>query len=176
MRSILFLAFLIAQHSFSQQISSFTGSIIKSTDAQKFLDHHNKVRAEVGVDKLAWNTKLAAYAQSWAQHLADSKRCKLIHSTCIDNAGNFLGENLFWGSDANFFSALDASKSWYEEKKDYHYEPFGDSKQNGVGHYIQMVWKNTKEVGVGIAHCKDGGIIIVASYSPAGNYVGEMPY
>jgi hypothetical protein len=39
-----------------------------------------------------------------------------------------------------------------------------------------MVWKNTKEVGVGIGYCKNGGIIIVASYFPAGNYIGQYPY
>jgi hypothetical protein len=39
-----------------------------------------------------------------------------------------------------------------------------------------MVWKSTKEVGVGVAYCKNGGIIVSASYFPAGNIVGETPY
>ena len=176
MKSLLSFFLLLSQCALAQQIPAIIGSSIKPNDAQKILDHHNKVRMEVGVQKLTWNPKLASYAQSWAQYLADSKRCKLIHSKGIDKEGNIVGENLFWGSDANSFTVMDASVSWYEEKNMYHYERIGDSKQNGVGHYTQMVWKNTKELGVGIAICKDGGIVIVANYYPAGNYIGEYPY
>jgi hypothetical protein len=39
-----------------------------------------------------------------------------------------------------------------------------------------MVWKTTREVGVGVAYCQSGGIIIVASYYPTGNMMGEYPY
>jgi pathogenesis-related protein 1 len=39
-----------------------------------------------------------------------------------------------------------------------------------------MVWKETTHVGMGIAICKNGGMIIVANYNPAGNYIGEKPY
>ena len=107
----LFLSILVCtQFAWGQEIKQPTGSIITPADAQIFLDHHNKVRAAVKVDKLTWSPKLANYAQK------------------------------------------------------------------GVGHYTQMVWNNTKEVGVGIGYCKTGGIIIVASYFPAGNYVGQYPY
>jgi pathogenesis-related protein 1 len=176
MKSFLCLLLLISHYSWSQSASEFTGSIIKPTDAQKFLDHHNKVRAAVKVDKLTWSPRLAKYAQQWAQHLAEGKRCKMIHSDCIDEYGNIFGENLFWGSDASAFNSLDASKSWYEEKLNYSYELLGDSRQKDVGHYTQMIWRNTREVGVGIGYCKSGGIIIVASYFPAGNHDGEYPY
>ncbi|MEI6088085.1 MAG: CAP domain-containing protein [Bacteroidota bacterium] len=44
------------------------------------------------------------------------------------------------------------------------------------GHYTQMVWKNTKEVGVGVSTCPNGAIIIVANYFPAGNYMRQFPY
>jgi hypothetical protein len=39
-----------------------------------------------------------------------------------------------------------------------------------------MVWKNSKEMGLGIATCPTGEVIIVANYNPAGNYVGQYPY
>ena len=176
MKHLLLFTLLFTQIAWGQQIQAPTGSVITPIDAQKFLDHHNKVRAAVKVDKLTWNPRLAKYAQQWAEHLADDKRCKMIHSNCRDEYGNIFGENLFWGSDATAFNSLDASKSWYEEKSNYSYERFGDSNQKEIGHYTQMVWKNTKEVGVGIGYCKSGGIIIVASYFPAGNYIGQYPY
>jgi hypothetical protein len=53
---------------------------------------------------------------------------------------------------------------------------FGIQKFSEIGNYRQMVWKDTKEVGDEIANCKDGGLMIVASYYPAGNFIGKFPY
>jgi hypothetical protein len=86
-----------------------------------------------------------------------------------------LGENIFWGSDSDSYSLLDASKSWYEEKQQYRYGPISNFS-DGTGHYTQMVWKETKEMGLGVAYTKKGGIIVVASYYPAGNFIGQLPY
>ena len=41
------------------------------------------------------------------------------------------------------------------------------------GHFTQVVWKNSKELGVGRAQGKDGKWIVVCNYSPAGNFVGR---
>jgi uncharacterized protein YkwD len=144
-------------------------------EAKIFLDHHNKVRAEVGVGKLAWSSSLSNYAQSWANELAD-KKCKMKHSECRDETGRVLGENIFWGSSSAVYGTLDASKFWYEEKADYNGERIGETRGKKVGHYTQMVWKYTREVGAGVAYCPSGAIIVVASYHPAGNIVGSVPY
>lgn len=40
------------------------------------------------------------------------------------------------------------------------------------GHFTQVVWKGSKEIGVGKAVAKDGKHIVVASYRPAGNLIG----
>lgn len=42
------------------------------------------------------------------------------------------------------------------------------------GHFTQVVWKGSKEFGVGKALAKDGKTIVVASYRPAGNMVGKF--
>ena len=141
---------------------------------QQVLDHHNKVRKEVGVPPLQMSSSLSAYAQQWAEHLAkDGSR--IYHSDCEHPDGRSLGENIFWGS-SSVFDPVDASNSWYEEKKDYQYAPVGSAINKGVGHYTQMVWKYTKEMGLGIAYTQKGGIIVVASYYPAGNIIGSYPY
>lgn len=159
----------------AQSIPANTGSNFKATDAKIFLDHHNKVRAEVGVGKLTWSGSLSNYAQSWANQLAD-KKCKMKHSECTDESGRVLGENIFWGSSSEFYGTIDASKSWYEEKAYYNGERIGESRGKPVGHYTQMVWRETREVGAGVAYCPSGAIIVVASYYPAGNMVGAVPY
>ena len=39
-----------------------------------------------------------------------------------------------------------------------------------AGHFTQVVWKETKELGVGRAKSNTGKLYIVAYYSPPGNY------
>ena len=141
---------------------------------QQILDHHNKARKEVGVPPLQLSTSLASYAQQWADHLAQ-KGSNIYHSECEHPDGRMLGENIFWGS-SSVFDPVDASHSWYEEKNHYQYAPVGSNVNKKVGHYTQMVWRYTKEMGVGIAHTKSGGIIVVTSYYPAGNIIGSHPY
>jgi hypothetical protein len=38
-----------------------------------------------------------------------------------------------------------------------------------------MIWKNTKEIGVGMAIAANGDIYIVANNPPPGNFVGDSP-
>lgn len=174
-RIFMSMLLLFALSSNAQSIPANTGSKINANDAIKLLNHHNKVRAEVGVGKLNWSASLSSYAQSWADELA-AKKCKMKHSDCKDETGKILGENIFWGSSSSLYGPLDASMSWYEEKSDYKGKPIGEDRGKMIGHYTQMVWRKTQEVGAGQAYCPGGGIIIVASYYPAGNFVGERPY
>ena len=37
-----------------------------------------------------------------------------------------------------------------------------------------MVWKGSKEMGIGKAKTSGGKAIVVASYRPAGNFVGKF--
>jgi len=37
-----------------------------------------------------------------------------------------------------------------------------------------VVWKGSKEIGVGKAQTRDGKIIVVANYRPAGNMMGDF--
>jgi hypothetical protein len=85
------------------------------------------------------------------------------------------GENIFWGGGEEY-SALNASESWYSEIKAYKYGRLKNDNWYKTGHYTQMVWKTTTHVGIGKAVCKNGSILIVANYSPPGNYIGERPY
>lgn len=42
------------------------------------------------------------------------------------------------------------------------------------GHFTQVVWKGTKEVGFGHAKSNSGSVFVVANYFPAGNMQGEF--
>ena len=43
------------------------------------------------------------------------------------------------------------------------------------GHFTQVVWKDSKEFGIGKAQTKDGKWLVVANYSPPGNFLGHYP-
>jgi pathogenesis-related protein 1 len=142
-------------------------------EAREVLREHNKVRAEVGVRRVLWSQSLAAYAQNWADHLAASG-CRLEHRPKTGPWREVYGENLFIGT-AGHYNAIDAVKAWAGEKSLYFGEPLSFSNVKRVGHYTQLVWRNTREIGCGKAECR-GRIIIVCNYDPPGNFLGEKPY
>jgi pathogenesis-related protein 1 len=158
----------------AQTVPAVTGSNASQNDAQVALDHHNKVRKDVGTAPLEWSAELAKYAQDWANELV-KRNCAFEHRPDSGPWAGTYGENIFWGS-ASGYTLLDASESWYNEIKVYKHGPISDANWPAAGHYTQMVWKNTKKVGIGIGTCKTGAILIVANYDPAGNYWGEKAY
>jgi hypothetical protein len=67
-----------------------------------------------------------------------------------------------------------ATQSWYDEIKDYNFDQPGFSMQ--AGHFTQVVWKGSKQLGVGIAFANNGNkAVVVANYYPPGNYQGQFP-
>lgn len=167
MKKYLIILTLLLSHAYAQTVPSRTGSRISSKAAQAALDNNNHMRSKVGVPPLEWSPVLSAAAQQWAEHLA--KKGTMMHS----NSGG-MGENLFYGYGKDF-TPNDAIEAWYSEKKQYTYGKF----RNGgpvVGHYTQLVWRNTEKVGMGMARSRDGKIFIVANYYPAGNWIGQKPY
>jgi len=132
---------------------------------------HNRERAAVGVPDLAWSDQLAAGAKTWAEHLATTGQ--FAHDPNIVN----VGENIAGFNPSKGISAPGEGLSlWVTEKNNYHGGP-ASLVAPVTGHYTQMVWKNTKEVGCGTA--SGGGhpySILVCRYSPPGNYRGQAPY
>lgn len=159
----------------AQTVPENTGSKIGQKEAQEALDFHNQCRSEVSVPALSWSAELAAYAQNWADYLALNYNCRMAHRSSMGQATKKAGENIFWGS-ATLFTPRDAAQSWYSEIKEYTYRPVTAQNFQKTGHYTQMVWKSTREVGMGISVCKNGSVIVVANYFPPGNYLGEKPY
>jgi pathogenesis-related protein 1 len=154
----------------SAAVASRTGSKVPQDQAQAALDFQNSKRQDVGVPPLQWSADLAAAAQRWADHLAADEHCNLVHTV-----NDPYGENLFGGSGAPY-TALSASLAWYSEIAKYHYGVLNGTNWAPTGHYTQMVWRNTTQVGMGQATCSGGQIVIVAEYTPPGNYLGQKPY
>jgi len=135
---------------------------------------HNHERALVGVAPLAWSGRLAADATAYAAHLVAIG--DLEHSS--DEARGDEGENLAMGT-AGYYSPTALGEMWAQEKSDLVGGPFGDDSRTGswedIGHYTQMVWRGTRQVGCGVAS-GGGDTYLICRYAPAGNYIGERVY
>lgn len=135
---------------------------------------HNEVRAEVGTAPLKWNCDLAKFGQSWAnkdvfEHSTNEERETII-------SGIAAGENL--SADANpTTSAAKMLQGWIDEKPFWNNDAKTCEAGKVCGHYTQMVWKTTTEIGCGIirnasvmgAEWKGQTTYLVCNYSPAGN-------
>lgn len=130
--------------------------------AAEFIAEHNRARAKHCAAPLTWSPKLAAVAQQWASSLRD-QGCKFGHS------GGQYGENLAAGTTG----ALPPSAvvaMWYDEVKGYSFKQPGFSMQ--TGHFTQVVWRSTAQVGCGMVQCK-GNDIWVCEYDSPGNWEGQ---
>jgi pathogenesis-related protein 1 len=148
-------------------------SRLKAEEVQTLLDMHNQVRADVSVKPVVWSEKLALYAQEWADHLA-STSCQMEHRPGSGKWKQQYGENLFVGT-AGHYSVADAVAGWESEKKYYKGDAIDSSNFVTIGHYTQVVWKNTKHLGCGSAEC-NGNMLVVCNYDPPGNFLGQKPY
>ena len=126
------------------------------------VDEHNAVRARHCAPPLAWSPKLAAVAQAWAEHLRD-------HGCGFDHSRTQYGENLAGGS-AGMLDAASIVGMWAEERAAYDFRRGGFSME--TGHFTQVVWRGTTQVGCGSATC-NGMAVWVCNYDPPGNVQGR---
>lgn len=141
---------------------NFAGSVLAA---------HNRERMRLGLSGLDWNPRLADGAAQWARKLAVDGR--LQHSNLDQRSG--AGENLWMGT-AGHYSTEHMIGSFTEEKALFVPGRFPDVSRSGrwqdVGHYTQMIWPETREVGCAIAQAR-GFDVMVCRYWPAGNWIGQ---
>ncbi len=156
------LCFMIEAKFLQRNLASLDLESLRNT----MLIRHNSYRKEHKVSELVRNTAIEAIAQEYSEQLATSGQFK--HSGNTFN-GNPLGENLYmcWGTGVNGDSVVD---TWYNEVKDYDFKNQGFSMN--TGHFTQVVWKGSKNLGCGVA-CQ-GSCIVTCNYFPAGNYLGQF--
>ncbi|MGA8599173.1 MAG: CAP domain-containing protein [Bryobacteraceae bacterium] len=136
-----------------------------SSMADEMIRTHNGFRSQVGVPPLRWSRDLAGYAQDWANRLAREDR--LYH-----HPHPVYGENLFL-IDGGRVRPANVVASWAAERGNYDYRT--NSCRGRCGHYTQIVWRDTQQVGC--ARAESGNTQVwVCEYSPPGNIVGDRPY
>ena len=140
---------------------------------QGMTERHNHWRKRVGVKPLTWSKELADFAQKWAEELA-RRGCEMEHRP--DGGkwdGSKYGENIYWSSGMKN-TPSNIVDDWASEIE-YFDEKTGKCKGGVCGHYTQLVWSTTTQVGCAMATCGDQEIW-VCNYAPPGNWVGQKPY
>jgi pathogenesis-related protein 1 len=136
-------------------------------DAQTILNAHNAYRAKHCSPALTWSAQLAAGAQQWANACTKNAQGGFAHSPQAFQ-GNY-GENLAWGGGLSAKGAVDM---WYSEIGQYNFA--APSWNNKVGHFTQLVWKNSTQLGCAVANCS-GQRFWVCRYAPPGNWNVNQP-
>ncbi|CAG9822518.1 unnamed protein product [Phaedon cochleariae] len=173
---------------------------LKDDERQAILDLHNQLRNKVALGQegkqpsasnmraLSYNRELEFVAQCWANACNGNP---LKHDDCRSTTDfENVGQNLARRSSTS--SAVDVPKiikdfimGWYNEVNEYDPSSVSGSGlwSSSTGHYTQMVWADTTEVGCAVSYysAKNLGrkwysVLLACNYGPAGNYLGRPVY
>ncbi|XP_068745243.1 Golgi-associated plant pathogenesis-related protein 1-like isoform X1 [Montipora capricornis] len=122
---------------------------------------HNYFRTLHQVPPVTWSTSLQKEAEDWVKHLAENN--KFQHS--LHNPGN-----LYMAGYKHDEICSDAIWWFHQEEKFYNYSSPGFLY--AAGHFTQVIWRNSKEIGAAWAKRKDGRFVVSIKYKPGGNYDG----
>lgn len=141
--------------------------------------HHNVHRSNHSASALTWSDDLANTAQSIAA------TCVYAHNTTANGGG--YGQNIAAGVDSTNISAV-ITDLFYNGEVNYFDGLYGEANPDMTnfeswGHFSQIVWKGTTEVGCATYDCSSSGLantgeyvspyFTVCNYGPPGNYAGE---
>jgi pathogenesis-related protein 1 len=142
-------------------------------DITELLTAHNTWRRKAGAASLRWTADLAASASLRASYLA-SHGCYIEHGLLPED----IGENLYHIGAARAegrapelatVTPKQVVDAWGEESADYNEKQDRCAPGRQCGHYTQIVWPSTEEVGCGMAVCPSLGQVWVCHYRPRGN-------
>jgi len=141
---------------------------VKAGINEDMLKQHNDYRAKHNAGPLSIDQNLMAKAQDWADNLAARDAFEHTDSADLTLNNVCVGENIYMSSGGED-SAIDATRSWYCEVDDYYGTINKWQSSPAIGHFTQVVWKDSQRVGFGIATGSDGMTRVVAQYQPCGN-------
>lgn len=132
---------------------------------------HNAARRAFGVPTISWNTQLASTARVYAERMAATN---IFAHDATPGRRKLMGENL-WSGSRGVYSFEVMVGVMVEEGRLFRQGVFPNVSRTGhwhdIGHYTQIVWPTTTEVGCGLASNATTDYF-VCRYAPTGNKDG----
>lgn len=158
---------------------NFPRNELSPAEKTLFLTLHNQTRQKNGADPLHWDERLADSAQAYADKLLQED-CAIRHPQTPEEDKEYLQNGLDGQNLSQFVyegnrnkkavgSIAKAVQLWTDECD--HYDPEHPTNAK-VGHFTQMIWKDTKQLGCAYRHLDRPGkkaSIYVCHYHKAGN-------
>ncbi len=145
---------------------------------EQALNLHNSVRRQAEVSPLTWSEELAESAQTWAKVLLENNAFQ--HSPVRLRRRGWVGENLHQRRGqpgSSYATPQRAMAGWVDESNYYDYHTNTCAAGQQCGHYLQMVWGDSREVGCGMARADDASREVWAChYYPGGIVSHQRPY
>ena len=139
----------------------------------RLLAAHNAERSQAGTPPLRWADSLEAEARDWARVLIETNR--FAHDPALHGHG----ENLWTGWGGRSWTPEEMIGEWIAEKAHYRHDVFPNVSRTGkwsdVGHYTQLVWRDTTHVGCAVETRADRSVL-ACRYAPPGNIDGRRAY
>ncbi|VDM30863.1 unnamed protein product [Hydatigera taeniaeformis] len=151
-------------------------------ERKDLLNFHNNKRATVNPSatnmlEMVYSAELEKLAIDWVA------KCKFEHpDTSQYPQYSGIGQNLAvsGGSGRNLVAQ---ATGWWNEVNDYNYGSNTCASGKVCGHYTQVVWATSEELGCAVKQC-DGMMpgwgppiyLLACQYKPPGNYMGVKPY
>ena len=162
-----------------------THSRLPAVNPAEIILAHNRIRNRYKLSNLSWSNQLAKFSQQWANHLKSTNNCQMRHRPHHGQYKTNYGENLLWASPLKWsdghievqkFTSTMVVDDWASEVDYYDYPSNRCHSNKQCGHYTQIVWRDTRQVGCARAICSDSSQVWVCSYDPPGNWAGKQPY
>ncbi|CAB3988067.1 Hypothetical predicted protein [Paramuricea clavata] len=129
---------------------------------EEALKMHNEYRRRHNAVALTWSDSLAKKAHNLASKLLDATR------TNFKRELEKQGENIAILSYSTKDIAKQAVEKWYTEITKFSFT--SPSIKPETRDFTQIIWKNSKELGMGFVHTPDKKkTLVIALYSPTGN-------
>ncbi|XP_071957736.1 uncharacterized protein [Antedon mediterranea] len=163
-------------------------SDLTAKQEKQIVSWHNSYRRRVpgpasDMEEMKWDDDLAAMSKAYAE------QCVWEHGNPDwDTNYHYIGQNLAWSSSrARQTSPSFMLSLWNNERKYYNILTNACQENQMCGHYTQMVWASTKNVGCAINFCQSlfdpasgathkNANYLVCNYGEGGNVVGRKPY
>ena len=125
------------------------------------IKRHNVLRACHNAQPLMFNCEILKISQDYANKIPSGHSGTRFH-------GEWMGENLFWSGGMTLTGDFPVNR-WYAEISDYNFETGQPDSGKTTGHFTQVVWKASRELGIGY-YCKERQCCVVGNYYPGGNF------